>query len=1186
MRKRILALALMLCMLLSVLPMTALAAGEVAGGKCGDNATWTLDDTGTLRISGSGSMYNYEANKAPWSTYSAKVQYLDVSGISSIGNYAFYNMDGFINMNLGDSVTSIGSYAFTDCDMLNGITAPRNLTTIGVGAFSYCDMLVQAVLEYSKLTVIEKDAFLNCSNLNAVYLPQTVVSIGDRAFQNCDLSTIQLSEKLETIGAGAFQNNPITAVIIPDSVKTIGASAFADCSKMYQLRLGKGLTSIGKSAFANDKSLGKINFYGNAPSIGDSAFSGVTANAYYTRNTTGWTTSVLKDYGGKLNWARLDYEEVDWGECGDNLKWVLTSDGTLTVYGSGKMDDFKSYGTNEDGILEISTPWGDHKKTIKSVVVEQGVTSVGDHAFMEMPNLTSVTLPDSVTYLGNDAFSDCDKLTSIKFGNGLVSTGGSVFAHCDGLETVVLPATDTEYGNFFFYKCSKLKKVTIPNGLTRIGEIMFEGCSGLTSITLPDSVKVIGGRAFDTCIKLTTVRLPAGLEEIGQSAFANCNALPSIDIPAGVKKIGDSAFSFCTNLRNLKLPDGLREIGSTVFWGSERLTEMTIPAGVYTMRHTFQFADSIKTIRFLGHAPAVASNLFGSITATVYYPSNSVTWTEEKRQDYGGTIKWVGYKSEKPLDAIIAQGTCGDNVNWRLDEDGTLTISGTGPMSNVSYYLGWKKYPNAVKKLVIHEGLTYIASDAFENQTQLADVSLPSTLTIIEGYAFENCTSLKEITIPENVTHIHTAAFLNCTSLEKVEILGTVDSLANYVFANTAITEFYIADGVTYVGNCAFEGTPLETVSIPGGITQMNPEAFKKCTDLKTVYFRGSIPGCYFPLFKDCTPTAYYPADDPTWTDMERNTLGENVRWIPYSNEDTATRIFGADRYQTAFKVADELKSVLGVEKFQNVIVASGTGFADALAGSYLAAQKNAPILLVRGANVNDVKNYIKNNLASGGTVYLLGGVSAVPKTMESGLEGFNVKRLGGANRYDTNLLILQEAGVGNKNIVVCTGLNFADSLSASAVGLPILLVKDGLYPSQKEFLKSVSGNFTIVGGLNAVNYTVEQQLSGYGKVSRLAGNTRYATSTLVAEKFFGLPNGAVLAYAMNFPDGLCGGPLAYNRNMPLILTASGAESVSAQYTQRADIRGGYVLGGTGLIRDAIAKKIFFMNADEVIAVK
>ena len=123
----------------------------------------------------------------------------------------------------------------------------------------------------------------------------------------------------------------------------------------------------------------------------------------------------------------------------------------------------------------------------------------------------------------------------------------------------------------------------------------------------------------------------------------------------------------------------------------------------------------------------------------------------------------------------------------------------------------------------------------------------------------------------------------------------------------------------------------------------------------------------------------------------------------------TFERISGSNRYKTAFAAADSLKSALGVGKFENVVIASGTGFADALAGSYLAAVKKAPILLVNKDSVKDVASYVSGNLVSGGTVYLLGGSAAVPAEMEAALAGQNVKRLSGKNRYDTNLVILQE---------------------------------------------------------------------------------------------------------------------------------------------------------------------------------
>lgn len=309
------------------------------------------------------------------------------------------------------------------------------------------------------------------------------------------------------------------------------------------------------------------------------------------------------------------------------------------------------------------------------------------------------------------------------------------------------------------------------------------------------------------------------------------------------------------------------------------------------------------------------------------------------------------------------------------------------------------------------------------------------------------------------------------------------------------------------------------------------------------------------------------------------------------SSDNLVFRVFGSTRYDTAIGIADQVllewQAQTGMTKFNTIIVASGTSFADALAGSYLAAKKQAPILLTSGKNVGSLSSYIVNNLEDGGTVYLLGGTAAVPEAFESALTGYVVKRLDGATRYETNLAILNEAGISGQSILVCTGTEFADSLSASATGLPILLVKGSLTSAQKEMLSKGNGQIYVIGGTAAVSKSVENALKQYGSVARIGGANRYETSALVAQTFFGAePFAAVLAYAQNFPDGLCGGPLAYSLKSPLILTATGKESVAVSYATSVGIKNGYVLGGTGLISDATARKIFDLPSNYEIVLQ
>ena len=299
-------------------------------------------------------------------------------------------------------------------------------------------------------------------------------------------------------------------------------------------------------------------------------------------------------------------------------------------------------------------------------------------------------------------------------------------------------------------------------------------------------------------------------------------------------------------------------------------------------------------------------------------------------------------------------------------------------------------------------------------------------------------------------------------------------------------------------------------------------------------------------------------------------------------------RLAGAGRYETGYKVADALKEALGVEKFEAVVVATGKNFADALAGSYLAVEKNAPILLTNGKddNVAQLHAYMKANVAEGGKVYILGGEGAVPATVDT-IKGYDVVRLYGDSRYDTNLAILEEAGVNGDSIIVATGKTFADSLSASAAKLPILLVKPNaaLNDAQKEILAGVK-NIYIVGGEGAVSAAYEAELKAFGTVTRVFGDSRYDTSAAIAKTFCGDAKLAVVASGKNFPDGLCGGPLAAALDAPLVLTADGKTTAAADYMTEKAIDAGYVLGGDGALADETVVDVFSLKNADVIVLK
>lgn len=320
-----------------------------------------------------------------------------------------------------------------------------------------------------------------------------------------------------------------------------------------------------------------------------------------------------------------------------------------------------------------------------------------------------------------------------------------------------------------------------------------------------------------------------------------------------------------------------------------------------------------------------------------------------------------------------------------------------------------------------------------------------------------------------------------------------------------------------------------------------------------------------------------------SWTSAEQYYLA-----VPNLQEEIgpyALRVYGSTRYQTAMLQADILKGMLEKDKFDNVIVATGTNFADALAGAYLGYVKEAPILLVRNDVQAQVNAYIKENLNAGGTIYLLGGDAVVPGAVADGIEGAKVERLSGADRYATNLAILKAAGVTNEDIMVCAGTTFADSLSASAASRPILLVKGGLNDAQREYLAGLkSEKYYLVGGTGVLPEALANEISSkYGTVERLGGADRYETSVKVAKALFDAPEEAVLAYAMNYPDGLCGGTVAAYAGAPLLLVRNDKAAITAKYTSEAGIKGGLVLGGPALISDKAVMEVFGLEDESQI---
>ena len=445
--------------LLLALAAPAVAADTVANGNCGDNLTWTLDSEGTLTISGTGEMWDYEPtgeDMPPWCEYWSELNTLVIrDGVTSIGDWAFSYYYSLTSVSIPASVTSVGGNAFFACISLTSVTIPNSVTSVGATAF-YGTPWLQSLGEFA---IFNHILLRYQGDETDVTIPSSVTSIGGGAF-----STIYSDD------------SSLKSVTIPNSVTSIGDAAFSGCSSLTSVTIPNSVTSIGRSAFSGCSSLTSATIPNSVTSICSYAF-----------EATPWLQS-LGDYA-IVNHILLCYQ-------GDETDVTIPS--SVTSIAGGAFSGCSS---------------------LTSVTIPNSVTSIGRSAFFGCDSLTSVTIPSSVTSIGDDAFAWCSSLTSVTIPSSVTSIAGGAFSGCSSLKSVTIPNSVTSIGRSAFSGCSSLTSVTIPNSVTSIGRKAFLDCSSLTSVTIPNSVTSIGDYAFSGCDSLASVTIPNSVTSIGVSAF-------------------------------------------------------------------------------------------------------------------------------------------------------------------------------------------------------------------------------------------------------------------------------------------------------------------------------------------------------------------------------------------------------------------------------------------------------------------------------------------------------------------------------------------------------------------------------------------------------------------------------------------------------------------------------------------
>ena len=476
------------------------------------------------------------------------------------------------------------------------------------------------------------------------------------------------------------------------------------------------------------------------------------------------------------------------GTCGENLTWTLDGAGTLRISGTGEMEDFVYYDVR----------WNGSYSSIKAVVIESGVTTIGDCAFMHFTSLTSVTIPESVTSIGGSVFYNCTSLTSINIPESVTSIGTNAFDSCKSLTSITIPRSVKVIGDGAFRSClgltdvnitdmdtwcridfggstatpmycanniwlngQKIVSATVPEGVTEL-KYTFCGFKDLIKVKLPESLTGIGEETFYQCTSLTNVDIPGGVSTIGDSAFGHCSSLTSITLPKGLTEIGDSAFSSCSNLTSVDVPEGVTTIGSCALAWCRNLTSINLPERITLIENSlFSMCNSLTTINIPESVTAIGDGAFDNCSSLV-----SINIPEGVTE-----IGSDAFRSCIRLSSVYIS-----------DLDAWYSI-------NFGY-----RFANP---------LNY-ATNLYLNGALVESLEIPGSVSVVQAGLFRNAKCLKRVAIPRSLAGVAANAFEKCTNITEVFYEGSEsewaalpisagnDPLKNaQVYFNSTLDDYY-----------------------------------------------------------------------------------------------------------------------------------------------------------------------------------------------------------------------------------------------------------------------------------------------------------------------------------------------------------------------------------------------------------
>lgn len=770
----------------------------------------------------------------------AKLELVDLSkvtffGTGSTSSRPFYNCTSLKEADISSAET-VPSYLFDGCENLETVTLSSGLTTVSAYMFQNCKKLstiyasgtaeadrVADEADLSGITsfgVVSSSnssgyAFSGCSSLAVVHLNDEVTAIPSETFMNCSsLRDIKLPAKLESIAIDSFLNcSSLTSLEIPASVTSIAGNVFIGCSSLtLSVAAGNEKYAVSTSRRLYNKNDNTVLF---VPSM--------TAGAEPENVTEITFAPDEKLYAYMFN----GYANVT----------SVTLPANLTQIPNYALWNFKgNLGADFEipaGVTSIGNYAFYQNPQLTSIVIPEGVKTIGNYAFANNENLEEIVIPEGVTSLGDRAFAGCTKLRKVTFPSTLASLGYWTFYGCENLEEVVFTgtteetATPVEIGDSIFRGCSKLKSIPSNRIVSAIGSYAFYNCNALQSVTLGEIKGKIGNNAFYRCTSLQgSLNFKAGVTEIGDKTFMYCTSLEGVHFEAGVTTIGNYAFIGCSNLKSANIPYTVNKIGYGTFTGCTQLANMTFdetPEGVAPVEIKMSSNGSAS----LSPSESSLEN-YAYVADGVYY--------------YGLFAGCAALKSltipEGRMTAIPVYAFVGSGLeSWDdLVIPRSVTEFSTGAFWNLPFTS--VTVPYQLKKLgAAFTGCAELASVTFE-----ATPEGESEVTLaVSGGAVGDAKAVGNVYFDEASGKYYGGVFVGAKLLTSITLPARWSDTSKYAFAFTGLTEVNIG-GAAKIGEGCFKSAPLTEVTVPeGSLTEFGKSAFDGCTSVAQIVLPATV---------------------------------------------------------------------------------------------------------------------------------------------------------------------------------------------------------------------------------------------------------------------------------------------------------------------------------------------------------